>query len=288
MVAMNPSDRAVIDDLVTFQASLGLAAHRASVTELRQLIPALSPSLGGGAHVPGDHRVDNRQLVRALLAACTAAGVELVRAQVEQVRVTEHTVHGLVLDDGAELHAPTIVVTAGAQAARIGGLALHLPPLRPVKGQILRLAHGEHGPLFDANIRGIVDGHSCYLVARDDGSIVVGATVEERGFDTTVQAGAIYELLHDARRLVPGIDEFELVECLAGLRPATPDNAPYIGWTEIEGLALATGHFRNGILLAPITAGAVCDLIAGRSPSATVLPFAPERMATRVASQGAP
>jgi glycine oxidase len=114
-----------------------------------------------------------------------------------------------------------------------------------------------------------VHGRSCYLVPRADGSVVVGATVEERGFDRTVQAGAVHALLADARSLVPGVDELELVECIAGLRPGTPDNGPFVGWTAVQGLAVATGHYRNGILLTPITADAVLALLTdGRVPAA--------------------
>ncbi len=113
-------------------------------------------------------------------------------------------------------------------------------------------------------------GHSVYLVPRRDGSLVVGATVEERGADTTVQAGAVHELLCDARAIVPGVDELELREAAAGLRPATPDNMPRIGWSGIENVAVATGHYRNGILLAPLTAAVVVDLL-GRRPMTPLL-----------------
>jgi glycine oxidase len=139
--------------------------------------------------------------------------------------------------------------------------------VRPVKGHILRLgpAPGSRAPLLRRTVRGLVRGHSVYLVPRRDGSLVVGATVEERGVDSTVQAGAVHELLCDARAIVPGVDELELREAAAGLRPGTPDNMPRIGWSGIENVAVATGHYRNGILLAPLTGAVVVDLV-GRRP----------------------
>ncbi|MGH9093091.1 MAG: FAD-dependent oxidoreductase, partial [Acidimicrobiales bacterium] len=164
------------------------------------------------------------------------------------------------------------VGAAGAGSASIDGVPV--PPLRPVKGVVLRL---RGAPLLERTVRGLVRGRPCYLVPRADGSLVVGATVEERGEDRAVQAGAVHALLDDARALVPGIDELELVECSAGLRPATPDNGPYVGWTPVPGVALATGHFRNGILLAPLTAEAVAALLAGRPVPAALRGFGPDR-----------
>jgi glycine oxidase len=129
-------------------------------------------------------------------------------------------------------------------------------------------------------LRGLVHGETCYLVPRDDGSVVVGATVEEKGFDSTVQVRALYELLRDARTIVPGLDEYELTETAVGLRPGSPDNAPAIGPTAVPGLLVATGHYRNGILLAPLTAEAITGLLTGSAPSAVVAPFGPERFAS--------
>jgi glycine oxidase len=141
-----------------------------------------------------------------------------------------------------------------------------------VKGHILRLQGSAERPLLERTIRGIVHGRSCYLVPRSDGSVVVGATVEERGFDHQVQAGAVHDLLDDARTLVPGIDELELLECGVGLRPGSASNSPFVGWTGVPGLAVAAGHFRNGILLAPLTAEAVVGLLTdGRVPDELAL-----------------
>ena len=145
-----------------------------------------------------------------------------------------------------------------------------------------------HRHLLPRTVRGLVRGRPCYLVPRLDGSVVVGATSEERGFDRTVQAGAVHALLDDARALVPGIDELELGECLAGLRPGSPDNGPTVGWTAVRGLAVATGHYRNGILLAPLTADAVVALLGDEPVPAPFAPFGPERWGRRARGPATP
>ena len=146
-------------------------------------------------------------------------------------------------------------------------------PLRPVKGQILRLRDAQGPGLLER----IVRFEGGYLVPRGDGRYVLGATMEERGFDTTVTAGALYELLRDAGEVVPGVHELVVEEAAAGLRPATPDNAPVLGAAEeVDGLVWATGHHRNGILLAPVTADVVADVLDGTAPPPA---FAPDRFA---------
>jgi glycine oxidase len=178
----------------------------------------------------------------------------------------------VVTDDATTLVADTVVAAMGWQTSELRGLPVGaLPELRPVKGHILRLAGS--APLLNRTVRGMVHGRSIYLVPRLDHSVVVGATVEEVGADLRVQAGAVYSLLEDARALVPGIDELELVESAVGLRPGSTDNAPHVGWTDVPGLAIATGHFRNGILMAPITAEAVGALVNGSEPPAEFAPF---------------
>jgi glycine oxidase len=188
---------------------------------------------------------------------------------------------GVELDGGSTLRAGNVVVTAGCHSHELGGLPLGtLPPVRPVKGLTLRLAAPPDVPRLRRTVRGLVHGESCYLVPRDDGSVVIGATVEEKGFDRTVQAGAVYELLRDARTIVPGLDEYELTETAVGLRPGSPDNAPAIGATGLSGLLVATGHYRNGILLAPVTAEAISGLLTDTATTDVVAPFGPERFAS--------
>ena len=268
-VALDASDRASLDDLLAYQHSLGLDATRRSASECRDLVAALNPSLRGGIEVPGDHQVDNRALLAALVEANNAAGVTFDPGTVTAVADGPE----LVLADGRRLRPDQVVLAAGVGMRDIAGLGADAePPVRPVKGHILRLgpAPRDKTPLLRRTVRGLVRGHSVYLVPRRDGSLVVGATVEELGTDTTVQAGAVHELLCDARAIVPGVDELELREAAAGLRPGTPDNMPRIGWSGIDDVAIATGHFRNGILLAPLTAAAVVDLL-GRRPLTPLL-----------------
>jgi glycine oxidase len=276
-VALDASDRASLDDLLAYQHSLGLRAERRSASECRTLVPALSPALRGGIEVPGDHQVDNRELLGALVRACVAAGVTIVEGTVSALAPGP----GLVLADGRRLAADHVVLAPGTGLSAVAGLeGAGLPVVRPVKGHILRLGlparlRAGGAPLLTRTVRGLVRGHSVYLVPRPDGSVVIGATVEERGSDVTVQAGAVHELLCDAREIVPGIDELALVEVAAGLRPATPDNMPRIGWTGLEGVIAAVGHYRSGILLAPLTAAAVVDLVRRRPVAPLIEALAP-------------
>ncbi len=209
--------------------------------------------------------------------ACRRSGVSFVAGTVSAVAGGPE----LVLADGRRLRPDLAVLAAGTGLAAIAGLeGAGLPALRPVKGHILRLGpHGRAGagptPLLGRTVRGLVHGRSVYLVPRRDGSVVVGATVEERGTDSIVQAGAVHELLCDARTIVPAVDELELLEAAAGLRPATPDNTPRIGWTGMDGVVVAVGHFRNGMLLAPLTATAVVDVVGRRPVSPFIEALAP-------------
>ena len=174
-----------------------------------------------------------------------------------------------------------VVVAAGCWSAGVEGIPPDsIPPVRPVKGQILRLRTETAAPLLTRNIRCLVSGSHSYLVSRADGELVIGATVEEQGFDVTVTAGAVRQLLHDAWRIVPGVAELELVETHAGLRPGTPDNAPILGEVPgVAGLVMACGHFRNGILLTPVTADAIAELLVSGEAPESIGPFTPERFA---------
>lgn len=271
VVAADGSDRAAVDELLAYRLSLGLQAIRLSASECRRLVPALAPGVRGGADVPGDHQVDNRRLLAALLAGCHRAGVAMV-AEPASALWTAGSGVAVRLAGGRVLEAGAVVVAAGTGCSAVDGVPL--PPMRPVKGHVLRL---QGPPLLTRTVRGLVHGRPCYLVPRNDGSVVVGATAEERGDDRRVQAGQVHALLDDARTLVPGIDELELVECAAGLRPATPDNGPYVGWTSVPGVALASGHYRNGILLAPITADGLVALLSGGAVPPVLQGFGPDR-----------
>ncbi len=263
-VALDASDRAEIDQILEFHHRLGLDASRLTPSECRALVPALSPSVRGGAMMPGDHQVDNRAFLLALIDGCVRAGVELNRDRVVSVSLDHAgSAAGVVTDGGEIFLAGSVVLAAGVDTPRVGGLPEGVvPPVRPVKGHVVRLHAGAREAAFPHPVRGLVHGRHCYLVPRADGSVVVGATSEERGYDTTVQAGAVHSLLDDARLLVPALDEWELVECIAGLRPGSPDNAPFVGPTAVPRLAVATGHYRNGFLLTPLTAESLAAYLA--------------------------
>ncbi len=271
LVARDRDDLAEIEEIAAFMAELDLPVRRLRARQVRELEPALAARTRGGIHVPGDHQVDNRALVDALAEACRRSGVRTFTGTVESVSASGGHVDGVVLADGREVAAPTVVVAAGPRTPGIAGV----PPLpvRPVKGQLVHLRDPSGLPIAARNVRGL----GVYVVPRADGRTVVGATVEERGFDTTTTAGAVLELLREAYELLPGLAEHELIEVTAGLRPGTPDNAPVIGRIGPEGLVVATGHYRSGILLTPVTADAVRDLVVGASVPDELAACRPDR-----------
>ena len=273
-VARDADDLAAIEDLYRFQQGLGLAVERLRGRECRGLEPGLAPGVRGGVLAPGDHQVDNRALVGALLAAVARAGVVLRPARATGLRVAGERVRGVLLDGGELLPAGAVVLAAGCWSGALDGLdpAL-LPPVRPVKGQLLHLRGPAAAPLAQRNVRGV----EVYLVPRADGRVVVGATVEEQGFDQRVTAGAVFRLLRAATELLPDVEELELTETVAGLRPGSPDNAPLLGPTGLDGLLVASGHYRNGILLTPVTADAICELLTSGQVPATIAAFSPRR-----------
>jgi glycine oxidase len=262
-VALDADDRAHLRDLHAFQTALGLDSQWLGGRDCRRLEPLLAPGVRGGLRVDGDHQVDPRRLAAALLRAAELAGVAFVRAAVASVRVTAGRATGAVLGDGTVLSAGRTLLAAGSESGRIAGLPPDvLPPVRPVKGQILRLRiPAGHAPFLSRTVRAVVRGSHVYLVPRENGELVLGATSEEFGWDTTVTAGGVYELLRDAHELVPGITELPLTETRAGLRPGSPDNAPLLGPTDLDGLLVATGHHRNGVLLTPVTGDVMAEVL---------------------------
>lgn len=278
-VALDAGDRAVLDDLGAFQHRLGLDVESKSGRECRRLEPLLAPSVQGGLLVTDDHQVDPRRLTAALLVAAEKSGVDIVRRTVIAVATRDGVATGVHLDDGSELNAATVVLAAGSRSGEIDGVPdTARPPVRPVKGQVVRLrVPPAYRPFLSRTVRGTVRGSFVYLVPREDGELVIGATQEEQGFDEQVTAGGVYQLLRDAHELVPAVTELPLVEARAGLRPGTPDNAPLVGPTGVPGLVLATGHYRQGILLTPVTADAVATLLADGDLSEQMAPFTPAR-----------
>ncbi|MFC8568112.1 glycine oxidase ThiO [Streptomyces sp. NPDC057245] len=279
-VALDADDRSDLRELHALQQRSGLESEWLSGRECRRLEPMLAPGVRGGLRVDGDHQIDPRRLARALVAACERTGVVFHRSWAERLTVGRgERATGVVTADGTVLEAGRVVLAGGSLSGRLAGVPdAVLPPVRPVKGQVLRLTMPRtHAPLLNRTVRAVVRGNHVYLVPRENGELVVGATSEELGWDTTVTAGGVYELLRDAHELVPGITELPLTETRAGLRPGSPDNAPLLGPTELEGLLLATGHHRNGILLTPVTGDVMAQaLTTGELPD-EALPFTPRR-----------
>lgn len=272
MVAFDADDRAVLDDLAARHRAMGLEVEALRGREARRLEPGLSPRVRSGLLATGERSVDPAALVLALRSAATGAGATLVAAPVLRLVTSSggEQVVGVALpaaagtDSERIIEADTVVLAAGCASATLAGLPDHArPPVRPVKGQVLTLRPPPGDTPVTRTVRGIVRGATVYLVPRDDGRVIVGATVEERGWDLRPTAGGAYELLRDTLALVPGLDDAELVAVRAGLRPGSPDDRPMIGPGAVEGLVVATGHHRNGVLLTPVTADAVTAAVCG-------------------------
>ena len=285
VVAADRDDAEELARLHAFQTSLGLEVEWLSGSGARRLEPSLSPRVAGAIHAVADHSVDPSAVVEALGAALVAEGGEIhCGADVASPAVHEGRVTGVRMRSGEIAEAGAVVVAAGCWSGALGGVPEEeRPPVRPVKGQILSLRRPPHasglGAAAPTLAERIVRTPRCYVVDRGDGRVVVGATVEERGFDTSVTAGGVFELLEAAREVLPDVVELEWVGARAGLRPGTPDNAPVIGPGALAGLVWATGHHRNGVLLAPVTAEAVARLLVEGELPERVRPFDPARFA---------
>ncbi|PWC54354.1 glycine oxidase [Azospirillum sp. TSO22-1] len=251
-------DMARLRFLHEFQRGLGLPVELLGGAEARRREPYLQPGVAGALFSPEDHQVENRQLARALHAAVLKAGGRVhERAAVSRVELRGGRAAGVWVGDA--LHpADVVVLAAGAWSRGIEGLpAAGRPPVRPIKGQMLALRMDPAAPL----LRHVVWTPTTYLIPRLDGRLVIGATSEERGFNGDLTAGGIFSLLEGVWRAVPGVAELPIDEMWTGFRPGSRDDAPILGTGEVEGLVYATGHHRNGILLAPVTADAIARLI---------------------------
>jgi glycine oxidase len=310
LLARDGDEARELERQIAFRDSLGLATNRLRASEAREREPALAPTVRLALEAPDDHSVDPRLVLAALRIACESAGVQLrehvsvARIEVDAAgqRVTGVTLgrtgegadgegqsgvelagtdasaepaRGGARREGELLAAERVVIASGAWSGQIGGIAERVP-VRPVRGQLLRLRDPSGPGLLSSVVR--FDGG--YLVPRADGRYVLGATVEERGYDVQPDASGVYELLREAIEVVPGVRELKIEELCVGLRPGTPDNAPAIGRGALDGLTWATGHHRNGILLAPLTAQLVVQLLAGeRADDALVDACDPRRFA---------
>jgi glycine oxidase len=268
VVAFNPDDKAALDRLAAYRETLGLSGGRLSGSAARELEPYLARSVRAGVLAEDDLSVDNRRYLGVLGAACAALGVQQVGEQVTGLLRRGARVRGVRLASGAELLADEVLLCSGAATERLVRVGV-----QPVKGQILRLAVPDRlGTVLHRTVRGLVRGSEIYLVPRENGEIVAGATSEQQGFDTTVTAGGVYELLRNTYELLPISSEFSFVEAIAGSRPGTADNGPLLGRLG-DGLLVATGHYRNGILLSALTATAVATLVDGGQPAPEWTPF---------------
>ena len=278
VVALTRDDAEQLRHTYDFQKGLGLELEWLSSSEARRREPHLRPGVPGAVFSPRDHQVENRQLARALIIAVRRAGAVLHEHHaVREVVFAGGRACGIVTNHGRD-PADVVILAAGAWSREIAGIPpAHLPPVRPIKGQMLALRMDPAAPL----LRHVIWLPRGYLVPRVDGRLVVGATVEERGFDDTLTAGGLLALLEGAWRAVPGIEELPIAETWVGFRPGSRDDAPMLGPSGIDGLVVATGHHRNGILLTPLTAAAVSAyVLTGRLPE-MVEPFTPERFSDK-------
>ncbi len=282
VLARDEDEARELERQIAWRDSLGLRTVRLRASEAREREPALAPTMRLALEAPEDHSVDPRRVLVALRRACEVVGVEMCEhSPVARVQLNEAgmRVTGLVLENGESCAARHVVIAAGAWSAGLEGLPSEARvPVRPVKGQLLRL----RDPAGPGLLERVVRFEGGYLVPRADGRYVLGATVEERGFERRATAGGVYELLREAHEVVPGVSELQIEELCVGLRPGTPDNVPLIGRAgcqSLAGLTWATGHHRNGILLAPLTAELVVASLLGGARNPLLAHCDPARFA---------
>jgi glycine oxidase len=283
VVALTADDQARLHHHLVFQQKLGLPLQWITPAETRRREPHLAGKLAGAVWSPEDHQVENRKLAAALRVAAERAGASIrEHTPVKQISVAGSRADGVIMGDGSKVTADVVVLAAGAWSRSIGGIAPELrPPVRPIKGQMLALRMNPAEPL----INHVIWAPGVYLVPRRDGRLIVGATVEEKAFDTTLTAGGLLTLLEAAWRTVPAIEELPVEEMWVGHRPGSRDDAPILGPGPVAGLVYATGHHRNGILLAPVTADAIARLVLNGTVEPAIRPFGVERFAPARAAE---
>lgn len=275
IVGIEPDDTHQLRHLFKAQQQFGLDVHWLNGRDACKIEPALSPRVTSAIHCENDHQVDNRLMVSALKKAFQKYGGELYENRSVAALVIENgCVNGVRTEEGIS-HCDLAILAAGCWSTQIEGIPDDmLPPVRPVKGQMLALEM-EEGIEIKTVIRTIRAKYptSVYLVPRSDGRLIVGATNEEMGFDERLTVGGMFELLRGAWEIVPGLYELPILDSWSGLRPGSRDNAPILGKTPIPNLIYATGHYRNGILLTPITAYEISRLIMTGESSQITNPF---------------
>jgi glycine oxidase len=277
VVALTADDQARLRHLLVFQHKLGLPLEWITPAQTRQREPHLAGKLAGAVWSPEDHQVDNRKLASALRVAAQRMGAIVHEHRpVKEISIGGGRADGVILADDTRISADVTVLAAGAWSRGVAGLPQELrPPVRPVKGQMIALRMDPAAPL----LHHVVWAPGVYLVPRRDGRLLVGATAEEKGFDPSLTAGGLLTLLEAAWRTVPSVEELQIQEMWVGHRPGSRDDAPILGRGPVEGLIYATGHHRNGILLAPVTADAIARLVLDGVLDSAVRPFGVERFA---------
>jgi glycine oxidase len=275
VVALTADDQARLHHQFMFQEKLGLPLQWISAAETRRREPHLAGKLAGAVLSPQDTQVDNRKLAAALRIAAIAAGANVNEHRpVSAISFNGERADGIVLADSTKVAADVVVLAAGAWSRSIAGIPPELrPPVRPIKGQMLALRMDAAAPL----VTHVVWAPGAYLVPRRDGRLLVGATVEEKGYDTSLTAGGMLTLLEAAWRAIPAVEELPIEEMWVGHRPGSRDDAPILGAAPIRGLVYATGHHRNGILLAPVTADAIARLVLDGVAEPLIRPFGIDR-----------
>ncbi len=279
-VALDRDEAGALKRAHQLQTESGLRADWLGPMAAREIEPGLAPGLSGAVLVEDDGAIDPRVLVSGLLEALLAEGVEVRSGSgICSLKQKRGRVEAIELDGGERIETNSVVAAIGADAGRADWIPAEArPPVRPVKGQIVELKGDPAVPVCEH----ILASERVYLVPRRDGRLIVGATVEEQGFDSTVTAGGVHELLREAYRLLPDVAEMEFLGAVAGLRPGTPDNLPVVGASVVDGLYLASGHYRNGILQAPVTARAIGDIVGGAEPRGAIAAASPSRFESAV------
>ena len=282
VLALTADDQARLNHQLVFQQQLGLPLQWISAGETRRREPHLAGKLAGAVFSPEDTQVENRKLSAGLRIAAESAGAAIHEHRpVSAISSHAGRVDGVVLADATKIAADVVVLAAGAWSRSIAGVPADLrPPVRPIKGQMLALRMDAAAPLLNH----VVWAPGAYLVPRRDGRLIIGATVEEKGYDTALTAGGLLTLLEAAWRAVPAVEELPIDEMWVGHRPGSRDDAPILGAGPLEGLIYATGHHRNGILLTPITADAIARLVLDGAAEAVIRPFGIERFDSRRAA----
>ncbi len=275
-IAAEADDLGILKQRHAYLSARGLPVNWCAPGELRKKEPFLAPRITSALFSAHDHQADNRLLVEALHAACRKAGVTIhARAPVEEILISGGRVSGLKVK-GETLAAENIILCAGAWSATIKGLPAEIiPPVFPMKGQMVALQMEPRLPL----LRHVLWTPQIYMVPRADGRLIIGATMEDKGFDSQMTAGGMLHLLREAWEVLPGIEELPLIESWAGFRPTSRDDAPIIGASGIEGLTYATGQHRNGILFTPLVGRIIHDYIVTGQLDDLAAPFTMERFA---------